>query len=512
MKLTVFFVILLLFLYPLLTPGLPITHDGEALVARIAAYTQAFADGHFPPRWAGNLNYGYGAPVFIFFYPLLGYLGAALHWVGLSYIDAYKALAALAFVGSGLSFFLWLAQRGKPTAAFIGALFYALSPYHFLNLYVRGDIGELMALAIAPLVLWSIDRRAIIGGSVAYALLILSHHGVAFLLTPVFVGYAILQKRTVLSFILGLGLSAYFWLPALVERHFTASDRLFGASYRDHFLSLARLVWSPWGFGDRVNAPGGLAPQIGLVHGFVLILAIAICWKIRPVRGELLFWLGIIIVSTFFLLPQSAAVWDRVLLLRSMGFPWRFIGVAHVAVAAVIGLAMQHRSMKQLTVVVMLLLLLSSYPLSKISGSVIKPEGYWTAYPGSTSYHGETTTIWTAGDPGWYAKERVSTIEGKATVSAVERKTQRHVFRIDAQTAAKILDNTTYFPGWQVTVNGKKTPIEFQDPAHRGLITFAVPAGTSFVEVTFGESPIRLIADIITVASAAAILLLWIVA
>jgi hypothetical protein len=64
-----------------------------------------------------------------------------------------------------------------------------------------------------------------------------------------------------------------------------------------------------------------------------------------------------------------------------------------------------------------------------------------------------------------------------------------------------ILDNTAYFPGWEVTVDGIKAPIQFQDMNHRGLITFNVPNGEHSVKVVFKETPIRLLSDIVSVIS-----------
>ena len=37
--------------------GLPITHDGQDHVARIANFYQNLSEGNLIPRWAGNLNW-----------------------------------------------------------------------------------------------------------------------------------------------------------------------------------------------------------------------------------------------------------------------------------------------------------------------------------------------------------------------------------------------------------------------------------------------------------------------
>ncbi len=43
-------------LLDLLNPGLPITHDGQDHIARIANFYQNLEEGNIIPRWAGNLN------------------------------------------------------------------------------------------------------------------------------------------------------------------------------------------------------------------------------------------------------------------------------------------------------------------------------------------------------------------------------------------------------------------------------------------------------------------------
>ena len=50
-------------LFDLLHSGLPITHDGQDHVARIANFYENLSDGNIIPRWAPNLNCGYGHPI-----------------------------------------------------------------------------------------------------------------------------------------------------------------------------------------------------------------------------------------------------------------------------------------------------------------------------------------------------------------------------------------------------------------------------------------------------------------
>ena len=197
------FLIGLLFLIPILHPGFYISQDGEAHVARFAAYFKAFSDGQFPARWAGNLNYGYGSPLFIFFYPLPGYLASFIHFFGISYEASYKLLISSSFILGPIFLFLWLSSRAKKEIAFSTSIIYLLLPYRLLDTFVRGDIAEMISFIFVPLIFLLIDRaqeeeniKPIVFGSLAYGLFILSHNGIAAIFSPVFLCY---QTRTTQS-------------------------------------------------------------------------------------------------------------------------------------------------------------------------------------------------------------------------------------------------------------------------------------------------------------------------
>lgn len=204
--------------------------------------------------------------------------------------------------------------------------------------------------------------------------------------------------------------------------------------------------------------------------------------------------------------PVSDSIW-RFLPLWYMDFPWRMMILVHLAVAALLGTAISVRSVFRAAAMGSMFLVVASLPLAQTVGRSMRPDRYYEDYPGTTEYHGKVTTIWSAGDPDRKAASAVEVIDGRAEVSVLGRMTQRHSLSVDAATEAKLLDNTFYFPGWKVYVNGQETSIQFQDPSHPGLITFAVPTGRSLVSVVFKESPIRLVADAISFVSIAVVAL-----
>ncbi|MBU1999443.1 MAG: hypothetical protein KKE64_08140 [Candidatus Omnitrophica bacterium] len=149
----------LFFSIPLLSNNFYVTHDGQAQVVRIAAYYQAIIDGQIPPRWAGNLNYQHGLPTLSFFFPLEGYLGTVFHLIGFSFQDSYKILMIGSFLFSPVFFFFFLNKLFKKEVAFVGAILYGLAPYHFLDVYVRGQLAEMLALMFAPLLFLIIEKN-----------------------------------------------------------------------------------------------------------------------------------------------------------------------------------------------------------------------------------------------------------------------------------------------------------------------------------------------------------------
>src|SRR5690348_391131 len=122
---------------PLLHSGLYISHDGINHVARIAATFKAFSDGQIIPRWPGGaINFGYGSPVLIFFYPLPGYVGSLLHVMGIPFEKTFPIIMGLSLLGMGISWYLFAKELfGKRFLAVCSAIIYVVVPYHILDVY-----------------------------------------------------------------------------------------------------------------------------------------------------------------------------------------------------------------------------------------------------------------------------------------------------------------------------------------------------------------------------------------
>lgn len=510
-------ILLSAFTLPLFGRGIPASHDGEAIIARFAAYDKAFSDGHIPPRWAGDLNYRYGTPVFTFFYPLPGYAATALAVFRFPYETRYKILMIASFVLCGVTFFWWMKRHVPETYAFLGGVLYGLLPYHFLNLFVRGALGELMALAIAPLIFLSADimnqrltSRSFAALSGTVALLILSHNGISLMFIPVLLLYILSTttslRKSITSFAavcFGFGLSAWFWLPALVEQKYTHAALYIGEMYQEHFLTPFQLIWSPWGLHADVTRANGLSPQLGILPVGLFTLTLFVWYGTKKFHRTGFLFLVCTILTLILMLPLSQPIWNLLPLLQKLQFPWRFMALSSFAAVCFITLMLPHISGRLALWIVFPLACLFSIPSAiTLPPYMTHSDAYYTSYTGPTNFFGESSTVWSAGNPSAYAEYSLQAVEGKAVVQETYRSTIEHRYAVTVISPAKFIESTLYYPGWTVTTNTRPVPVEFQDPAARGLITFTLTEGTHDVVLTFRETKFRTLTNVISLASA----------
>ena len=83
----ILFLLFIIFLAvkPLIHSGFPPTHDGEYHVIRFYEFDKALRDGDLYPRWAMDLNNGYGVPLFNYVYPFPNYSASFFHFFGASF-------------------------------------------------------------------------------------------------------------------------------------------------------------------------------------------------------------------------------------------------------------------------------------------------------------------------------------------------------------------------------------------------------------------------------------------
>lgn len=345
-------------------PGLFQTHDGQFHLVRLIRLIEALEQGaNLPIRMIPDLAYGYGYPVFQFFYvfpyylPALGVLG-----LGLSPALSLKLSLFLATFGMIWLFYdfvrRWLEAEaatypdlqhkktaGVQLAALTAMVIFGLVPIRFSMLFVTGQIGGYWGWFWGVCLLWAfqifwVERKELLGGvvfSLALAGLTTSHLLTIILFGAVFGLFGLWQLARDFSWLqlskligwsgLGAGLAAFYWLPFLLEKKLVQLGQEILINHRDHWPTLRQLIYSPWGHGFSTSGTGdGMSFQIGLAVVVGAGLAGAI-WLVRDRwrHSAALILLAALGGLILLMLPISAPVWEILTPLQLVQYPWRLL-------------------------------------------------------------------------------------------------------------------------------------------------------------------------------------------
>lgn len=516
----------------LLLPGGFTSHDLTHHIVRQINMDKLFSEGQFPPRWSGDLNQGYGYPLFIFNYPLPAMLGEIFHRFGMGFVDSVKAVLFSSLILSVIGMYFFLKSLFKSSlAAFLGAVFYLYAPIHLIVVYVSGATGASLGLVFPPYIFWAITEiwsasrgeqkrndKFFLLGSIALAGLILSHNITAFIFMPVILGFILVLRllrvkegnRNFLltifwMFLMGLGLSAWFWLPALAEKQFIRYDALMKGVYQNQFPSLKQIIYSPWGYGlshPKSAELGGMSYQVGLIHLGVMIILMPMLWLFRR-RKEFLF-LGIFsvlsfIVSIFFMLEVSQPLWDLLPFLSYVQFPVRILIVPVFSASLAAALLVKYWGGKILFVPLFLLVLYANRNHLGINQKFDPGEGYYLAIKGTTTSFDEDLPIWVSQLITKPSPVKFSFLSGEGNINILENKSNKVLADVEASRSATIRFNQYYFPGWNIEVDNKKIDFKFADKQSNGLPVFDIEAGKHQIVAEFKNTPVRNIADGISI-------------
>ena len=294
-------------------------------------------------------------------------------------------------------------------------------------------------------------------------------------------------------------LSAFFWVPAFLEGKYTLRDIVTGSEeYSHRFTNLKSLLYGDWNYGIT----GQFSTQIGLVGLTVLVIGLFFLFKRHSAqRKSLIFWYGVFVVSIFLMLPISKPIYEIFTILQKFQFPWRFLSVTVFSVSVISAITFSYFSKKNQKIIVsifLVTLLIVSLPYMKAKGYLEKDDVFYSATYNGTTDTGESAPIWSVRFMEKRPKRVAEFIDGYGQISPKIRKTTIHTYEIQSKTNSKILENTLYFPGWNVYVDGKKVPIEFQDQNHRGLITFPLTSGNHKIDIIFQDTKVRLVSNLIS--------------
>lgn len=496
----------------LFSSGLPPTHDGEYHVVRFQQFYKVLESGILYPRWAPDFNNGFGIPLFNFVYPLPNYIASFFHFLGFSFIDSFKLNMIFASLMGAFFFYLWTRIFWKNLGAVVSSILYTFSPYHFVDIYVRGSAGEVWSLALFPGVLWSFTeflktRKPVffVVSSIFLSFLIYSHNILALLFFIFFISYCILLsisqknkkdyfKNLILIIFIGLGMSSPFWLPALVESKHTVGLRIF--NLREHFPEIYQLIIPSWGYGfSGKDIQNQMSFQIGIANILAVLISFIVLVKNKKNKGLLIFFIVWFFATVFLMTPYSSWFWDNIPFFNYFQFPWRFLSLA-ILIASFLGGSIVSAVSKGWTK--------NLFASFFILLSILFSLGYAKApfYHKRTDSHYLTRSNFTDGtnSPGnsfntkWQAaipqkrKDKFEFFKGLGSIKIDNIKPQSYKLIINAKEDSQVIVNTAYFPGWASLVDGK----EKETDNYNGRMLIKIPKGIHKVELFFSDTPIRI--------------------
>ncbi len=512
-------------------PGFFPMHD-DTQVARVIVMGKALSEGQFPVRWVSDLGYGYGYPIFNFYGPLPYYFGGVLYAFGLPALTATKVMFVTGLLLPAFIMYAVLLALAGPAVAVVSAVTVLYAPYHAVQAYVRGSVGEFWVLGFWPLILYSFAaghsvawKRKVIVGATGVAGAVLSHTlmgyvTVLFVLAAALVSWVARIKTEGLrntaltgglALALGLSLSAFFSVPAISEMRYTSVAGQVGATadFHDHFICPGQFVESAWGYGgSAAGCADGMSFVLGKLHMLLVfagLTAFAVTGrKVKPSAWE---WtgLGLFIAGLFFSVGASQAVWDAVPGFAFLQYPWRFLSVTVMGMGLLAGVLVRripHRAATALAVVLSLAVVLQTgkrfvpqYRYAADSGRFESAEDLrWRVSKISDEYLPESFVR--PDSPKDTASDTIQQTDGVTSSVLRENQTEVNVL-VTAREQTLVTVNRAYFPGWSYAVNGKTvTP-----GLLHGLPRITVPAGQSTVTAVFTDTPVRRLGNLVSLAA-----------
>ncbi len=544
---TLCLILTLFAIQPLCQPGFPVTSDGIVHSYRAIQVERCWRDGVFYSRLAPDMNMGYGSLLYNFTGAPFNFLAQGIHQIGFNYDPALKISIALIFMASTIGAYLFARCWFDVPAALLAAAAYTYAPFRLREAYFQGDYPQFLALAVVPFILWSIHRlyyshraRYLAIIIPAYATLIMAHNITAMLSTYLIAAYVVnlqihkLANRqstkfahsfllVIVALALGVGISTFFWFPALGEKEFVRVELLRQGFFdvRHNFLTLKEII-APVLPLDRsaINPPHPIT--LGAVQLLCALPALLLL-RDKERREIIIFSLLTLSGAVALMLPISTPIWNIVPLLDYAEFPWRWMGVAALPLAMLSGAGAEVLTNPKMrwtyTTIALGTLIIAVMPRLYLHGEMTSLNG--ENHASMVRFEKETgiTGTTSAGEflpkgveerpsdsplvPLYAAGESInhfdySTLPNGAAVTLLvntARGDRYHVSTPEPFAARFYLYN---YPGWRIRVDGAAVPIVADE---KGFFGAHLPAGEYELSVIFEDTPLRTAANLASIVS-----------
>lgn len=530
-KINLFILMLLISILPVISifrPGSYESGDLSEHVKNAMPFFENIQQGNFLPRWMERHCSGYGCPVFVFSFLLSYYLISFIHFIGFSFIDSAKIVISLSFILSGVGMFKWINSEFGEKSAFISSIFYLFAPYHLIDLHFRVSIGEIVSMAILPFLFLTtknlIEKKQykfFLVTSILLALLVLSHQVAALASFPFLLLYGLyvwfrnnrnsIKKLIILgsSYVCGLLLSAFYWLPVLTESKYIIYEQATVT-----FRPLIELFYAPNKFGFLFQGHyGEIYTIIGYTQWFVIFLSLYILLKKKIKGKEKHMLLGsFICFLLLFLMMQSITkpLWLVIPVINKFEYAYRLSLEIIIVVSVMAAIVVKVYKNKYLYLLLCFITIAYTFlnwgnrkVLSQITDSFL--------YNQPILGNGTLIPVWVDQSKipyGKIQKKHIEIISGSGEIKEISRLIIKHEYVISAKTPVAIKENTYYFPGWIVFIDNKEAQINYKNNKYPGIITFNADNGLHKIDLEFQDTPVRKISKYISFITLCLIILL----
>ncbi len=521
-----------------------IGHDTDLHIQWLQHFSKEIQEGILYPRWLAGTNFGYGSPTFVFYPPLIYYVGSLLKISGLNITQSIAFLYVLPTVISGISFYFFGLKKWGKFAALTAAFFYMTCPYLILNLYSRAALPEAWGMAWIPLGLWLTDRAILdpkwrIVLAIFSALLALTHLPTLLLVTLFWIPYILLSIRyhsyksvmmTLAAVVLGWGLVSFYLIPVILEKKLVSLESMksvSGGIFENLIKPQQTPKWKTIRYIFKIYV-------INLTI-FTIIALIASYKKRREVE-EIFYWLTFSIIVVFLTTYWSQPLWARFETLQMVQFPWRLFGLLSFGVSAMLAIAVA-RIVKFSWKSRIVLLLVGLIFIYNIRNAIIMITGASTLnnpgrYGNATKYNGfnKKEVVYNAVYQPYEGKLRdvpeyrpllpsgeyppapeigqppVSVIDGKAQVEIERWGSYKRTLKIEAQEPSTIRLRTYYYPAWHLYVDGQESSILVADD---GTIKAELEPGIHTVELSYQWTKAFTLGVLFSILSSITMIIFW---
>lgn len=484
----IFWVLLLsicgiIMLLPIFRPGLLVTDDGDWMVIRLSSFYQSFRDGQFPVRFLTRLNYSYGYPVANFLYPGFLYAGSFLHVAGLSFTSSIEAIIVISVLAGAVGIFYWLRLYFSKISSFFGAISFLVSPYLLYDIYIRGSVGEIVAIGVWGWLLYAIESKKIWLFIPLFSLLLVSHNTLSLFYVCILVVLIAIKgyRNFIVPSILSFGLASFFWIPAILEKRFVIFDTIAVSDPSHYFASTSNLLF--------MSLP------------FITSAILYFIFRSKKYYETGTVFLYVFALTFFLCLSISGFLWDGYLLKTFVQFPYRLLAVWLFIGPWFLGYVGDLKKTTIWKVIPMLFICIMAFfaiPYAK-SQSIDRPQGFYSTNEGTTTVLNEYMPRWVKIFPSKRTSDRMEVFSGNAGIQILNSSSKMYEASIATQEDSVIQVNTLYYPGWGALLDEKPVAISYDNDF--GLMRIRVPKGQHHLYMAFRETKSRFAADLLSLIS-----------